>query len=315
MRTPNAIKFIAMLLVITLSHSAYCAWHSLEFESSSVEIYLPQKIENSKSNSKNRFSLMINLHGCAQKAQHLKESGNWEAAAEKYNTIVAIPSVPDGGVYAGCWDYYGLNHKRDNRNSGFILSLVDKLKSSYPIASKSVFISGLSSGGGQTLVLSCLAPDIFAGIGINAAPSLGTSALDVGNAATSVDTMIKDCKSLAATNEKHLKTMVVSVIYGDNDYIVDRDYNTLNAEVFAKVIETDSKQSIKMNELPGSNTKGSGSLFLKKGKPLVSLIENKGIGHAWPAGQGGDKGDFIGRDSVNYPMYLLEFLITNNQRL
>lgn len=315
MRTPNAFKFIVILLLNALSFMTYGAWHTLEFESTSVEIYLPQKIENSKTNSKARFSLMINLHGCAQKAQHLKESGNWEAAAEKYNTIVAIPSVPDGGVYAGCWDYYGLNHKRDNRNSGFILSLVDKLKSSYPIASKSVFLSGLSSGGGQTLVLSCLAPDIFAGIGINAAPSLGTSALDVGNVATSVDSMIKDCKSLANNNDKYLKSLVVSVIYGDNDYIVDRDYNTLNAQVFAKMIETDSKESIKMSELPGSNTEGTGSLFLKKGKPLVSLIENKGIGHSWPAGQGGDKGDFIGRDSVNYPMYLLDFLITNNQRL
>jgi poly(3-hydroxybutyrate) depolymerase len=34
--------------------------------------------------------------------------------------------------------------------------------------------TGLSSGGGQAMVMGCLAPEIFAGMGINAAPTIGT---------------------------------------------------------------------------------------------------------------------------------------------
>lgn len=35
---------------------------------------------------------MINLHGCAQKAEDLKKDGNWEITADEYNMLVALPA-------------------------------------------------------------------------------------------------------------------------------------------------------------------------------------------------------------------------------
>ncbi len=317
MRILSALKFILCgLASVSLSTPLYAAWQTITHENSNIEIYIPTQVAETMSNgTRNEYPLMVNLHGCAQSSSILKANGNWEEAAEEFNTIVALPSVPEGGVYASCWDYYGIDHKRDNRHNGFLLSLVKKLTTTYPVEKESIFLSGLSSGGGESLVMACLAPDIFAGIGLNAGPALGSTAFQTTRASLSVDQVVANCRNLAGTGKDHLSKLVVSIIHGDNDYIVDTNYNKLNADVFAKILETDSLQPIDMETLPGTNLKGKGSLYLKNGKPLVSLIENKGIGHAWPAGQGGTSGDFVAKDSVNYPKYLLEFLITNNQRL
>ncbi len=317
MRTPQAFKiFFTSLFCVVSLNPLFAKWETINHSNSAVEVFLPKKVQTALSaQSSARFALMINLHGCAQKPQTLREEGNWDSAAEEFDTIIAIPNVPDGGIYASCWDYYGLDHQRDNRHNAFILSLVEELKKKYPVAANQIYISGLSSGGGLTMVMACLAPDVFAGVGLNAGPSLGSSAFETTNATLSIEQVVKECKKLAANNAYHIKTITASVIYGDNDYIVDPDYNKINAIALAKIIKTDKEGPIEMEKIPGTNLEGKGTLYFKNSKPLVSLIENKGIGHAWPAGQGGASGNFIAKDSINYPKYLLKFLISNNQRL
>lgn len=314
----NLSKVLVLILgsFIGLSSSCFAAWTQVDFKDSKLHVYIPTKVQKSMELGRSvKFPLMINLHGCAQKAETLKEFGNWEDAANEFSTFIVLPSAPDGGVYAGCWDYYGLGHSRSTGHSGYLIELVEFLNKLYPVEKRSIFLSGLSSGGGETMVMACLAPELIAGVGVNAAPSVGTSAFQTTRAKISVEEIVKNCEKLAGKNKRYLKNLVVSIIYGDNDFIVDTDYNDLNRQAFAQILETDSSVAMEMSRLPGSKVEGKGTLYYRKNKLVLSLIENKGIGHAWPAGTGGDKDDYIARDSVNYPLYLLNFLITNNQRL
>jgi poly(3-hydroxybutyrate) depolymerase len=143
-----------------------------------VHIYVPTTVPTVEGKR-----ALMNLHGCIQSADDLKNGNDWESAADRFGMVVAIPDVPGNGaadvrrdvLVRQCWDYYSANHTRNNRFNDNILELVDDLlgRVALDIDPRQVFISGLSSGAGETMVMACLAPDVFAGIGINAGPTVG----------------------------------------------------------------------------------------------------------------------------------------------
>jgi poly(3-hydroxybutyrate) depolymerase len=272
---------------------------------------------------------MVNLHGCLQDGDLFRERGNWEATAETFGMIVALPTVPEGGKIAGCWDYWGKPslqapstppHTRQNRDNDNILALVARLLDDemLGIDPKQVYLSGLSSGGGETLVLGCLAPDIFAGIGIVAGPSLGTASDEINRQPLPVgrDQVVGACESLAGANAAHLATQVASLAFGSNDPTVNRAYNRLNAEALAEIYGATPSGTFDLSGLPGFQPQGQGSLWNDAKGPRVSLVPIGGMGHAWPAGSGlGGEQRFVASRGLNYPAYLTKFLTDNNRRL
>lgn len=296
------MKFFFAPLFFLFSFSTFSAWETLDHEGSLVHLYKPAGYSQARN-----YPLMVSLHGCAQKAEIIKDHGNWEEAADQFNVIVAIPRVPNGGVIAGCWDYYNTNHTRTNRHNGFVISLAQRLVGELNVQRDKVFVSGLSSGAGLSMVLGCMAPDVFSGIGLNAGPSLGTSSGEISRATIKEDQVKQNCVTLAGNNLNSLKKMKVSIIYGNNDFLVDPNYNRMNARVFSSLLDTDQETTFNPNEYPGENSKGSGILYLRGNEEIVSIIENTGLGHNWPAGQGGSSRSFVNKNSLNYPYYILEF--------
>jgi poly(3-hydroxybutyrate) depolymerase len=266
-------------------------------------------------------ALMISLHGCIQSADELKNGNDWESVTDPFGMVIAIPDVPGNGAadvrrdvpVGQCWDYYFTTHTRNNRFNDNILDLVDELLSRgvLNIDPRQVFISGLSSGGGETMVMGCLAPDVFAGIGINAGPTLGTGPGQIGLVATNKNAAVNDCIHLAGGQSGSLSNQITSIVFGDRDFTVSQGYNTLNADVMADIYDA-SKDS-------GSNTIAGGGTeetWSKGSFQVVQLIKVSGMGHAWPAGQdtsGG--GGFIDHRSIDYPQALTKFLFCNNRRV
>lgn len=310
------LLFTIIVLGPSLSAAGSGSWTSFDFQGSKVHLYRPKASKEVNKNLKrtHKHALMVNLHGCAQKGSTLVEHGNWEEAANRHKSYILIPEVPGGGVYAGCWDYYGLRHQRRDRHNHFLLKLIDHVKGLYAINEHQVYLSGLSSGGGLALVHACLAPEVFAGVGLNAAPSVGTEASDITNAQISINEIKRNCLKLSGNKRAHLQTQVASIIYGDNDFIVDPDYNQLNAKALAELYGANHEESFSLKNLRGTSLKGKGTLYKKEKQVLVSLIENEGLGHNWPAGSGGVPGSFVNKKSIDYPSYLLNFLISNNRR-
>ncbi len=301
---------IATTLLINLSTQA--GWTQVQYGGLQSWLYQPKK-----SASKN--ALMVNLHGCSQKPDDLKKDGNWETAADDFSMLVILPLVPNGGKIMGCWDYYGDQHTRQNRDNQKILKMVEEIlkDQNLNIDPKQVYISGLSSGGGESLVMACLAPDIFAGIGINAGPIIGTNSNEIGVAPKNYDSYLKACKKLISLNqlEKDIKTQITSIIYGQNDFIVNPRHDTMTAELLSEIYDAKLKENFETKKLEGVNNDGTGVLFKDQLGPRISLIQNTNLGHNWPAGQGGNGGNFINKKSINYPMYLARFFSENNRRV
>lgn len=263
-------------------------------------------------------ALMISLHGCVQKASDLQSAGNWARTADEYGMVVALPDAPNGGVILGCWDYYDANHSRTApaRHDDNLLSLASTLtaRASLGIDGDQVYVSGLSSGGGQTMVMGCLAPDVFAGIGINAGPTVGTSSGQISSVAVSKNQGVSTCTSFAGSASGAFETQLTSVVYGNNDSTVATGYNTLNGQIMADIYDADQASTFGLSGLAGTNTSGSGTLYSDAEGPRVSVIQNTGLGHNWPAGAGAG-GSYISANSIDYPAYVTDFFFDNNRRV
>ncbi len=277
-----ALGILAPAILAMSTSSLAGSWKTESTNGMTVHVYTP-----TTSPARNgKRALMINLHGCAQTNTDLKNGGNWKATADKYGMVVAIPGVPGGGVISGCWDYYGTNQSRSNKYNDNLIGLANTLKNrgSLNIDSKQVYISGLSSGASQTMVVGCLAPEIFAGLGINAGPTIGTSSSQIGSVQTNLNSAKNLCNNWAGSRKSNFSTQITSAIYGSSDYLVAQGYSQLNVDVMKAV--------------------GNKKVWNKK----VS-----GLGHEWPAG-GGPGGSYIKNSGYNYPNGLTAWLCNNNQR-
>jgi poly(3-hydroxybutyrate) depolymerase len=331
-----AIKMICfyvglqLVMVPALSFTLVWAgnWQNIQAGGMSVELYVPKtapKLDNKR-------ALMISLHGCAQTNKVLRDLGNWSDTADEYGMVVALPAVPDGGKIAGCWDYYGRAlpflkppppHTRKSRDNDNLLALVETLQAdpSLNIDPHQTYITGLSSGGSQTFVMGCLAPEIFAGVGINAGPTIGTGSHqinppDIGALPINVHRAKKLCRNLAGKNAPAFATQVASVIYGSDDKIVDLRYNKLNAKVLASIYKASDTSVFLVDELAGHNPRGTGELWSDTTGPRISMIRSEGLGHAWPAGSGrGKEIKFVAREGIDYPAYVTQFFFENNRRV
>ncbi len=281
-------KLGASLALVTSALFAFSAssyagsWNTETLNGMNVHIYTP-----TTSPARNgKRALMINLHGCAQTNTDLKNGGNWKPTADKYGMVVAIPGAPGGGVIAGCWDYYGTSQSRSNKYNDNLIGLANTLKGrgSLNIDANQVYISGLSSGSSQSMVIGCLAPEIFAGLGLNAGPTIGTSSSQIGSVQTNLNSAKNLCNNWAGSRKSHFSTQITSAVYGSSDYLVAQGYNQLNVDVMKAV-----------------------------GNPMGWNKKVNGMGHEWPAG-GGSGGSYINNSLYNYPNALTDWLCKNNKR-
>lgn len=268
-------------------------------------------------------ALMVVLHGCAQSGEDLRDGVDWADTAEDFGMVVSLPNVPDGGVLAGCWDYYGLDHTRTSGLTGALLDHVDGLLAdpSLDIDPDQVYIAGLSSGAGMTMVMGCLAPDVFAGMGIVAGPTVGTSVLEIQALSSTEPEGRAGCESLAGTASSSFATQLTAAIAGDFDTMVAQGYAHLNAEVMANLYADAAGlgglTAVKLDvpSLPGVSPSGTGGLFYDAQGPRVSRISGTAMGHVWPAGNGSLSGGFISGQGIDYGRYLAEFFTANNRRV
>lgn len=293
---------LAFAFLSPAAPAARAEWRRLPSASLEYWIYVPAKRSAPP-------ALMVNLHGCTQRAQDFKERGNWEAAADKYNMVVAIPDVPNGGVVLGCWDYYGANHTVDNRHNGAVLSFVEGLLADKELNldRKNVYVAGLSSGAGEAMVLACLRPDLFRGVGLVGSPALGTGQQDIARPNIGAGEVAENCRRLA--NGKSFAGQRTSIVHGDQDFVVNPLHSALIAEAFAGIYGAAPAERIDVNRLEGTGAGGSGELYRDAaGTARLSLISATGLGHAWPAGSGqGFAMKYINPQSLNYPAYLGAF--------
>lgn len=259
-------------------------------------------------------ALMVALHGCAQSNEVVRDNWSWQDEADEYGMVIAAPMAPGGGVIAGCWDYYGANHGRvrPGRHDDNLIDLAQALLAddALSIDPGQVYVSGLSSGGGQTFVMGCVAPEIFAGIGINAGPAVGTSSSQIGSVATTAGQAAGVCQSFANDgNAGAFDTQLTSVVHGTADYIVAPGYADVAAQAMADIYRVGRDGGTTAIPGGGTETTWSDSRGVRVQKIIVD-----GLDHAWPAGPDSSGGAYTNHTSVDYPAVLTAFLFENNRR-
>lgn len=267
-------------------------------------------------------ALVLVLHGCSQTAagdviDSSSDKGyNWKTVADQYGAVILAPNAT-GNVYGvHCWDWSRTTHSRSTGHSGILLDLINRFLSNpqYAIDPKQVYVTGLSSGGAQTMVMGCLAPDIFAGIGINAGPALGVSTTQIGMVPSgfTATTAGNNCKNLAGANAPQFATQVAGVIWGTNDYTVAQAYGPLDAAAMRIAYGGSfTKGATVTVPTGGSNIPYTDA----NGKVRTSEITVTGMGHAWPAGTGGQNSNYVDATKVNYPSFVMDFWFKNNLRV
>jgi poly(3-hydroxybutyrate) depolymerase len=266
-------------------------------------------------------ALVLVLHGCTQTAagdviDSTSDKGfNWKPVADQYGAVILAPNAT-GNVYSNhCWDYASTSHNRTTGHDGVLLDLVKRFvnNAQYAIDPNQVYVAGLSSGGGETMALGCLAPDVFAGVGINAGPPPGTTTAQIsyvpsGYTATSA---ANSCKALAGSSATAFATQVASVIWGTADYTVSQQYGPMDALAMRLVYGgTFTQGSATAVPTGGTNIPYTDS----NGKLRTTEITVNGMGHAWPAGTGGQNASYVDATHVNYPSFVMDFWFKNNLR-
>ncbi len=266
-------------------------------------------------------ALVLVLHGCGMTAlgdviDSTADRGfNWKPVADQYGAIILAPNAT-GSVYgAHCWDYANTNHNRSSGHDAILLNLINRFvtNSQYAIDPNQVYVTGLSSGGGETMVLGCMAPEIFAGVGINAGPPPGTTTGQIGAVPSgyTATTAANKCKALAGTNAGAFATQIASVIWGTSDFTVAQAYGPMDAAAMRIAYGgTFTKGAASTVATGGTNTPYTDA----NGKLRTSEISVASMGHAWPAGAGGQNANYVTSTKVNYPAFLMDFWFKNNLR-
>ncbi|WP_406827977.1 PHB depolymerase family esterase [Microbulbifer sp. ARAS458-1] len=269
-----------------------------------VHIYTP----DSSSPIGDGKALLVVLHGCTQSIDAYL-SANLEQAAEEYGMVVAVPDAMNKAGFS-CWSYWQGTRSRTAGDYKNLVNLANTMSgdSSRGIDPNQVYIAGLSSGAAFANTTACIAPDVFAGMGISAGPSIGTSSSGaIGSCETA--NVASRCNSYAGSYADHFDTQIASIAHGTNDTTVDDCYNTQNAEGMAGVYG--------VSQLPGTDTYTDGGrsateTLWQDGR--VSMLWLNGVDHAWSGGQGAS-GSYISGTGINYASYLGQYFIANNKRV
>lgn len=323
----NLLSVLNLLLLCFSSQVFAGEWEiDQSFGGQKYDIYVPDTTPDKMVNGKR--ALMISLHGCLMQGGNFRIAGNWQPTADEYGMVVVTPST-DRFTDNRCWLYWDGNIRtRTAGDSGKLLALAEHLvnDSTLNIDPDQVYITGLSSGGGMAYVVGCVAPDMFAGVGINAGPSLDTSS----NCAlhnfcpVSSDTLKARCNSHAGSFKSHLSTQITNVVWGKSDTAVDTQYNLQNAEGMkaayidhgAAFSQEEIKVSLDSGGFRGEVLDGTLETWSDQDGPRITLMELNGVGHAWPAGADNSSFQmFIEYDTVDYPNYVTEFFFENNRRV
>ncbi|MCA0900484.1 extracellular catalytic domain type 1 short-chain-length polyhydroxyalkanoate depolymerase [Microbulbifer agarilyticus] len=269
-----------------------------------VHIYTPDSV----SPIGNGKSLLVVLHGCTQSIDAYL-TANLEDAAEEYGMVVA---VPDAVYKAGfsCWSYWEGIRSRTAGDYANLINLANTMTgdAGRNIDPDQVYIAGLSSGAAFANTTACIAPDIFAGMGISAGPSIGTSSNGAIGSCEIADVTSR-CNSYAGSYSSHFDTQIASIAHGTNDTTVDDCYNRQNAEGMAGVYG--------VNELSGTNTYTDDARTAAETlweDARVSMLWLNGVDHAWSGGQGAS-GSYVNGNGINYGRYLGQYFAENNQRV
>lgn len=315
----TALYISAALAVF--STSSHAGWTSSEVDFGGLKAYVYTPGAAAPAAGRPMF---ITLHGCGQKNEDIIKS-NLGGMAEQYNAIVVVPDVKNG-VIAGCWDYG--NSGSPNMTDAAALVKGTKAaiaNSTYQIDPNQVYISGISSGGAYAMAVGCANPDLFAGIGSAAGPTVGSSQSAAMSGTGDPKVMATWCKNQAKGKEEFFKTQLFAQTYGaelpSSDGMCSPKFIEPNHQAAQLILgvtngNADHEKDTKAPSPTAGNTgTAENEHYIKdsNGAKRIALIEVPGLQHNWPGGKG-STGSYVST-KFDFGLWMAANFTENNCRI
>lgn len=131
-------------------------------------------------------AVIFHLPGCGELPYQVAQGSGWPQVAEENGFVVVVPEVihpvyPNiAAPNVACYDFGFNAFLQPTRYSTDHAALIDagsKIARERPelaVDKRQIYVAGLSAGGTVAMQVACMAPEVFAGVGTVAAPSLGS---------------------------------------------------------------------------------------------------------------------------------------------
>lgn len=297
--------FVFFLLTLAVSLSAQADFLKLEkFGANPGDLeasYFTPNIENP--------ALVVLLHGCAQYGNELAQQSGLLGLAKKHNFALLLPQQGLSNNIKRCFNWYSADDYTEGLGENLSLkNMIVSLKQR--LASKDVYILGLSGGGAMASAMLANYPTLFTGGGVVAgipfpcADGLitGISCMKHGPSQTT-DELVALVRRL---NPQQVTWPKLSVWTGENDSIVNPLNSSMLAQQWANLSALESKPIIKtMSGYTVTRWQNSAK------EMRVELVEVSNLGHGIMVNpqveNGGEVSDYLLASPVSTVKHVINF--------
>lgn len=123
-----------------------------------------------KKNPHKKYPAVLAIHGYSCTGKLYAENAEWHTVGEKRDFFVIYPTAYPGCVGGACtplplWNCDQFSGETGIDDVGFLLSVIEDVKKTFPIDESRVYCAGHSNGSAMTQLLMERAPDVFAAFG------------------------------------------------------------------------------------------------------------------------------------------------------
>jgi poly(hydroxyalkanoate) depolymerase family esterase len=172
--------------------------------------------------------VIFHLIGCGEMPFQVGQGGGWPEAAEAHGMVIVIPDIlapshPNSPApNVACYDFGSGLASEPTRNSAdhkAIIAAGQRIvaDATLKIDPRQVYLTGFSAGATVAMQVACMAPDIFAGVGSVAGPSMGTDqSKAVMPPSNTADQVRSKCTTYAGANKDKLGTQLYAIVSDNN---------------------------------------------------------------------------------------------------
>jgi poly(hydroxyalkanoate) depolymerase family esterase len=223
--------------------------------------------------------LVVMLHGCTQSPDDFAAGTRMNECAEGQGLLVAYPAQSRSANPSKCWNWFeGSEQRRGHGEPSLIAGLTHRIMRDFEVATRRVYVAGLSAGGAAAAIMGATYPDLYAAVGVHSGLACG-AARDIASAFAAM----RNGGDPAAPSARANRTLVPTIVFhGDEDKTV----NPVNGDqVIAQAkLGMDLKTTVVRGRAAGDMS------FLRTiqtddtGRSMLEQWVLQGAGHTWSGG-------------------------------
>ncbi len=148
-------------------------WHQFRYTgiagTRAYQVYIPKGLRRTT-----RAPMLVALHGCTQNALDFAAGTRFSQLADTHRFIVVYPEQGATHNAQRCWNWFRSGHQLRGAGepavlAGIIRRVVQET-ARWRVDTTRIYLTGISAGGGMSLVLAATYPEMFAAVGVHSAP-------------------------------------------------------------------------------------------------------------------------------------------------